>query len=179
LKAYSVIEGDCEAKDNSPVIEAYGWFEVPPELRIGKHQISEKDPLKVIVKKLVEGPHFNFSLVSPEQMIKHRSILNRLQIYDTDIRQENFLAGRLADLSATYVLSDLMHLQSYDINDQCRQLKGAILRHHGIFANMGLPSSELVEQEWELFLEKFVKDPGMLSRAAEQHRAQAFIVKIY
>jgi hypothetical protein len=44
---------------------------------------------------------------------------------------------------------------------------------------MSLPSSELVEQEWEIFLEKFVKDPGILSRAADQHRAQTFIVKIY
>jgi hypothetical protein len=179
LNAYSVIEGDSEARVNSPVIEAYGWFEVPPELCIGRFQISEKDPLKVIVKKVVEGPHFNFNLVTPEQMIEHRNMLNRLQIYDTDIKEENFLMGRLVDLSATYVLSDLMRPQSYDIDDQCRHLKGAILRHHGIFSNMSLPSSELVEREWEIFLEKFMKDPGMLSRAADQHRAQTFIVKIY
>lgn len=179
MKAYSVIESDSEAKVNSPVIEAYGWFEVPPELCIGRFQISEKDPLKVIVKKLAEGPHFNFNLVTPEQMIEHRNILDRLQIYDTDIKEENFLMGRLVDLSATYVLSDLMRPQSYDIDDQCRHLKGAILRRHGIFSNMSLPSSELVEQEWEIFLEKFLKDPGMLSRAAVQHRAQTFIVKIY
>ena len=58
-----------------------------------------------------------------------------------------------------------MRPQSYDIDDQCRRLKGAILRRHGTFSNMSLPSSELVEQQWEIFLEKFVKDPGMLSRA--------------
>ena len=98
-------------------------------------------------------------------------MLNRLQIYNTDIKEENFLMGRLVDLSATYMLLDLMRLQSYDINDQCCHLKGAILRHHGIFLNISLPSSELVKQEWEIFLEKFMKDPSMLSRAADQHRA--------
>jgi hypothetical protein len=77
------------------------------------------------------------------------------------------------------MLSDLMRSQSCDIDGQCRQLNGAILCHHGIFSNMSLPSSELIEQEWEIFLEKFVEDPGILSRAADQHRAQTFIVKIY
>jgi hypothetical protein len=55
--------------------------------------------------------------------------------------------GRLVDLSATYVLLDLMRLQSYDIDDQCRYLKGAILRYHKIFSNISLPLSELVERE--------------------------------
>jgi hypothetical protein len=32
-----------------------------PQLCTGRFQISEKDPLKVIVKKVVEGPHFNFN----------------------------------------------------------------------------------------------------------------------
>ena len=179
MKAYSVIEGDSEAKANSPVIEAYGWFEVPPQLCIGRFQISEKDPLKVIVKKLVEGPHFNFDLVTPEQMIEHRNMLNRLQIYDTDIKEENFLAGRLVDLSATYVLPDLMRPQSYDIDDQCRRLKVVILRHHGIFSTTGVPPSEVIEQEWEILLEKYLRDPSLLSRAAEQHHAQTMLVKIY
>jgi hypothetical protein len=66
LKAYLVIKGDSKAKVNSLVIEAYGWFEVPLELCIGRFQISEKDLLKVIVKKVVKGPHFNFNLVTLE-----------------------------------------------------------------------------------------------------------------
>jgi hypothetical protein len=78
LKAYSVIEGDFKAKVNSLVIEAYNWFEVPLELCIKRFQISEKDSLKVIVKKVVEGPHFNFNLVTLKQMIEHRNMLNRL-----------------------------------------------------------------------------------------------------
>jgi hypothetical protein len=75
---YSVIEGDSEAKVNSLVIEAYGWFEVPLKLCIGRFQILEKDLLNVIVKKVVESPHFNFNLVTPKQMIKHRNMLNHL-----------------------------------------------------------------------------------------------------
>jgi hypothetical protein len=71
LKAYSVIKGDSKAKVNSLVVEAYGWFEVPLQLCIGRFQISKKDPLKVIVKKVVEGPYFNFNLVTLEQMIQH------------------------------------------------------------------------------------------------------------
>ena len=161
------------------MVEAYGWFEIPPQLRVRKFQISEKDPLKVIVKKLVEGPPFDFNLVTPEQMIEHRNILSRLQIYDTDIKEENFLAGRLVDLSATYVLPDLMRPQSYDINDQCLRLKLAILRYHGVFSNTRPPSGESVEQEWETLLEKFIKDPGLLSCAADQHHTQAALVKIY
>jgi hypothetical protein len=106
-------------------------------------------------------------------------MLNRLQVYDTDIKEDNFLAGRLADLSGTYVLSDLMRPQSYDIDGQCRRLKVVILRHHGIFSTTGIPSSELIEQEWEILLEKFMRDPGLLSRAADQHHAQTILVRIY
>jgi hypothetical protein len=129
------------------VIEAYGWFEVPPQMRSGRFQISEKDPLKVIVKEVVEGPHFNFNLVSPKQMIEHRDMLDRLGIYDTDIREENFLAGRLVDLSATYVLSYLMRPQSYDISGQCCRLKIVILRRHGLFSTPRSPTCEIIEQE--------------------------------
>jgi hypothetical protein len=35
---------------------------------------------------------------------RHRKMLDRLQIYDTDIKEENFLGGLLVDLSATHVL---------------------------------------------------------------------------
>jgi hypothetical protein len=86
-------------------------------------------------------------------------MLNRLQIYDTNIKEDNFSAGRHVDLSATCVLSGLMRSQSYDIDDQRRRLKVVILRHQGIISTTGVPSSELIEQEWEILLEKFLRDP--------------------
>lgn len=73
----------------------------------------------------------------------------------------------------------ILYAHSLTILMTISSFEGAILRRHGIFSHMSLPSSEIVEQEWEMFLEKFVKDPGMLSRAADQHRAQTLFVKIF
>lgn len=92
--------------------EAYSWFDIPAQFRM---------PIK--------RPYFDFKLVTPEQMIEHRYVLKSLEISDSDIKEENFLAGRLADLSATYVLSDLMHSQFYNLDSQCHMLKMVILRH--------------------------------------------------
>ena len=140
--------------------------------------MSEKEPLKVIVKKLVNRPHFDFKLVTPEQMIEHRKMLDRLQIYDTDIKEENFLGGLLVDLSATHVLSDLMRPESFNIRNQRPILKEVILRHHGIFSDIIQPPTTHVDQEWAKFLQTFRTNPSLLSCAAYKHRMANMIVKI-
>ncbi|OBT82459.1 hypothetical protein VE02_08791 [Pseudogymnoascus sp. 03VT05] len=111
LAALSAVQNDEDANLDVPVIELY------------------ESKAKVIVKKLMLTLPFDFSKVTPRDMIRHRDIIDRLKIYNTDIRAENFLSGRLADLSASYVLTEITRSDIYNIQDQRPRLKQAILRH--------------------------------------------------
>ncbi|KFY03761.1 hypothetical protein O988_01240 [Pseudogymnoascus sp. VKM F-3808] len=92
LAALSAIQRDEESKIDLPVVEAYGWFELPANFQHGRFKLSEDSTAKVLVKRLVHSPPFDFAKVTPSDMIRHRDTLDRLRIYDTDIRPENFLA---------------------------------------------------------------------------------------
>ena len=140
---YSVIEGDDEAKTKSPVIKAYGWFELPMGF-------------KVMVKEFVEGPYFDFNHITPKQMLEHREILNRLEIYDMDIMPKKFVAGRLADLSDVYLLSTLQD-PPFDTSKQCFDVKVAILNFMGLL-HKRTPPHENLNKLWEDFLKNFDTD---------------------
>jgi len=95
------------------------------------------------------APAFDFDKVTPDAMLRHRDILDRLGIYDTDIRAENFLAGRLADLSACYVLTEINRPDIYDIRDQRPQVKEVVLRHLGLLSTVWREPPEVVEHAWD------------------------------
>jgi hypothetical protein len=82
------------------------------------------------------------------------------------------------DLSATYMLLDLMRLESFNIRNQRPILKEVILRHHGIFSDIIQPPTTHVDQEWAKFLQTFRTNPSLLPRAAHKHRMANIIVKI-
>jgi hypothetical protein len=140
---YSAIEGDDEAKTKSPVIKACGWFELPMGF-------------KVMVKEFVEGPYFDFNHITPEQMLEHREILNRLGIYDMDIMPKKFVAGQLADLSDVYVIPILQD-PPFDTTRQCFDVKVAILNFMGLLHKRTL-SPEILSKLWEDFLKNFDTD---------------------
>jgi hypothetical protein len=66
-------------------------------------------------------------------------MLDQLQIYNTDIKEENFLGGLLVDLLATHVLSDLICPESFNIRNQRPILKEVILCYYKIFSNIIQP----------------------------------------
>ncbi|OBT61193.1 hypothetical protein VE03_08684 [Pseudogymnoascus sp. 23342-1-I1] len=103
LSALSAVQNDEEANLDLPVIEAYGWFELPANFHYGRFKLSGESTARIMVKRLVLSLPFDFGKVTPRDMIRHRDILDHLGIYDTDTRADIFLAGRLADLSACYV----------------------------------------------------------------------------
>lgn len=148
LAALSAVQNDEEASLDLPVIESYGWFELPANFNSGLFKLSGELNAKVIVKKLMPSLPFDFSKVSPQDMIRHRDILDRLGIYDTDIRAENFLSGRLADLSACYVLTEITRSDIYNIQDQRPRLKQAVLRHLELISSVKSEPLKVVEDAW-------------------------------
>lgn len=82
LTALSAVQNDEEAKLDLPIIEAYGWFELPADFHYGRFKLSGESKAKFIVKRLMLSPPFDFSKVAPQDMIYHRDILDRLGIYD-------------------------------------------------------------------------------------------------
>ncbi|KFY93216.1 hypothetical protein V500_03829 [Pseudogymnoascus sp. VKM F-4518 (FW-2643)] len=148
LTALSVIHNDEEANLDLPVIESYGWFELPANFHYGRFKLSGELKAKVIVKKLVLSPPFDFGKVTPQDMIRHLDMLDRLKIYDTDIRAENFLAGKLADLSASYVLTEITRSDIYNIQDQRPRLKQAVLRYLGLISSVKIEPPKVAEDAW-------------------------------
>ncbi|KFZ04712.1 hypothetical protein V501_09049 [Pseudogymnoascus sp. VKM F-4519 (FW-2642)] len=148
LAALSAVQNDEEANLDLPVIESYGWFELPANFNFGRFKLSGESKAKVIVKKLMLPLQFDFSKVTPRDMIRHRDILDRLQIYDTDIRAENFLSGRLADLSACYVLPEITRSDIYNIQDQRPRLKQTVLRHLELLSSVKNEPLKVIEDAW-------------------------------
>lgn len=75
-----------------------------------------------------------FSSISLTQIMKHREILDRLKIYITGVDvKENYLGGRLVDLSSSYVLNDTTP-KVYSIDDQRIRLQKAVLPDQGIIS---------------------------------------------
>ncbi|OBT73495.1 hypothetical protein VF21_07243 [Pseudogymnoascus sp. 05NY08] len=148
LAALSAVQNDEEANLDLPVIESYGWFELPANFNFGRFKLSGELEAKFIVKKLMPSLPFDFSKVTPRDMIRHRDILDRLEIYDIDIRAENFLSGRLADLSACYILPGIVCSDMNNIQDQRPRLKQAVLRHLGLLSSVKIEPPEIVEDAW-------------------------------
>ncbi|KFY65649.1 hypothetical protein V496_02418 [Pseudogymnoascus sp. VKM F-4515 (FW-2607)] len=137
LAALSAVQRDEEAKIDLPVVEAYD------------------SKAKVLVKRLVRSPPFDFTKVTPGDMIRHRDTLDRLRIYDTDIRPDNFLAGKLADLSACYVLTEITRPDIYNIQDQCPRLKQAVLRYLELLSSVKTEPLEVIEGAWNLLQKQY------------------------
>lgn len=72
-----------------------------------------------------------------------------------------------------------MRLEFYGLESQYPILKVAIFRHHGVFPDVGQPPNEQTEREWDNLLEKFRKDPSLLSNAAHEHNTRTIIVKTF
>lgn len=91
------------------------------------------------MKEYIRGAHLDYHIVPPQQMIMHRQRLNRCKIFDDDIRADNFMAGKLVDLSATYYLPHVkpFTLKRLDLEKQIILVKAMILKHEEVDTSYG------------------------------------------
>jgi hypothetical protein len=109
----------------------------------------------VIVKEYIHETSADFDINRLQMMMKHRGILNRLQIYVTDPHMANYVNGILVDLSAAWVLplAQAVGLKGYSIDHQLYHLQRCILSHHNKLEK-GVQRSEIVKEKWDQFMKE-------------------------
>jgi hypothetical protein len=135
------------------VAKAFFWFEFPVGSQLGEH-MHLHEGAKVIVKEFIHETSADFDFDRLEKMMKHRQILNRLQIYVTDMHLANYSNGILVDLSGAWVLPQVYGLRGHNIEDQFYYLQRAILQHQNKLKVGPPPQPWLVKKEWDQLMEE-------------------------
>jgi hypothetical protein len=152
-EAYSVIQNDEDAKNDPPVAMAFFWFEFPAGSQLGEHMRLDEGA-KVIVKEFIRETSADFDFNRLQMMMNHRQILNRLQIYVTDIHLANYVNGILVGLSAAWVLPQVAGLRGHKVEDQLYYLQRSILQHYNKLKVGPPPQPRLVKKEWDQLMEE-------------------------
>lgn len=152
-EAYSVIQNDEEARSDPPVARAFFWFEFPAGLQLGEHMHLDESA-KVIVKEFIRETSAGFDFYCLQKMVRHRQILNRLQIYVTDIHLANYVNGILVDLSAAWVLPQVDGLRGHNIEYQLYYLQRSVLQHYNKLELGPPPQPRLVKKKWDQLMEE-------------------------
>jgi hypothetical protein len=119
-----------------------------------------KEASKVIAKKLYHGEAFPLDLDAINMMMRHRKKLNSLDIYVTDIKENNYVGGLLVDLSAAWVLPLVKphkRIQSSSMKHQHYKLQQAILMAHNRIP-LRMATIQTIECGWTKLLQELKFD---------------------
>lgn len=131
--------------DRCPVVPAQGWGELPEgaiiERSSGSLSITKNTPF--LMKSLVLGRAFDLSKVDQDEMVEDIQTLGKLGIHVPDLSWDNYLCGKIADLS-----SAALSPNGEPVDDQSTSVKHLVLSFYGRSNVCELNDDEL-KDEWE------------------------------
>lgn len=137
-------EGGLRGDDSGnkwPVVRAQGWGTLPAGLeKEGSYGttfcLTQGSTAQFMVKTLVEDKPFNLKEVNKDEMMEDMKILGNLGIDIPDLCCDNFLGGKIVDLSSAEIVVGR-------IVDQSTTVKEIVLSYYGQSDVSDLPVQDL------------------------------------
>lgn len=180
--AYTLILQEEPDREKCPVVEAYGWFTLPKNFQAQSSRLSTvgepcylnltgDHKANVLVKKVLNpnvgtlprlhnppsrniksSIHPEVLAIHPDEVLEHFNVLLEFGIYIPDLNPDNFLGGKISDLSSALIL-DKAESEKQRVKELVR-VKRLVLAFNQWEGSRGMTDDE-VDDCWAEFRRKF------------------------